>query len=81
MCSLSKQQSILSRETNQNAFLSELGPVLDFNCLSTIEHPTMEHWHLHAVLLFHFSRCFLPFLKKNFNLFCDVQNALNLDKS
>ena len=42
MCSLSKEQSILSRETIKNAF---------FFPFSSIKHPTAERWHLHAVLL------------------------------
>ena len=43
MCSLSKEQSIRSRETIQNTFFPlELCPLLDF--LSSIKHPTAEYW-------------------------------------
>ena len=48
MCSLSKEQSILSRETFQKAFFSELCLLFDF--LSSIKHSTAKHWHPHAVL-------------------------------
>ena len=52
-CSLSKEQSILSRETIQKAFFFlELCPFLDLAILSYIKHPTGELWHPHAVLLF-----------------------------
>ena len=48
MCSLSKEQCILARETVQNAFFFFL--VIDF--LSSIKHSTAKPWYLHAVLLF-----------------------------
>ena len=60
MCSLSKEQFILSRETIQNAVFSELCPIFDFDFLSSIKHPdflssikhpTAECWHPYAVLL------------------------------
>ena len=44
------EQSLLSRETVQNAFFSELCPFYDLAFLS-IKHSTVEHWHLPAVLL------------------------------
>ena len=49
MCSLSNEQSILSKETIQETFFfffSELCPIFDLNYLSSIKHPTAEHWHL-----------------------------------
>ena len=72
MCSLSKEQSILSREIIQNAFFSELccfysikgdnseciffSPELccffDLDFVFSIKQPTVECWHLHAMLLF-----------------------------
>ena len=51
MCSLSKERSLLSRETNQNVFFSELCPFFDIDFLSCIKHPSAERWHPHAVLL------------------------------
>ena len=63
MCSLSKEQSILSRETIQNTFFSsELCPSFDLDFLScikqdflsSIKHPTAEHWHPHAVHMLNF---------------------------
>ena len=52
MCSLSKEQSILSRETIQNAFFFQnYGPFFDLYFLPFIKH-TAERWHPHAVLLF-----------------------------
>ena len=51
MCSLSKEQSILSRETIQNAFLTELRPFFELEFLSSIKHPAAERWYAHAVLL------------------------------
>ena len=54
MCSPSKEQSILSRETIQNAcfFFSELCPYFDLDFVSSIKHPTAKRWHQNAVLLF-----------------------------
>ena len=37
---LSKEQSVLSKETIQNAFFSELCPFYDLDFLSSINHPT-----------------------------------------
>ena len=49
---LSKEQSILPRESIQNAFLfSELCPFFDLDFLSSIKHPTAERWHPHVMLL------------------------------
>ena len=50
MFSLSKQQFILSRETIQNVFCTELCPLCDLGFLSSIKHPTAKRWHPHAVL-------------------------------
>ena len=50
MCLLSREQSLLSRETDENAFL-ELCPVFDLDFLSSIKHPSAKHCHLHAVLM------------------------------
>ena len=44
-------QRILSRETIQNAFVSDLCPFFDLNILPSIKHPTSERWDPHAVLL------------------------------
>ena len=52
MCSLSKEQSMLLRETIQNAFFSELCPFFNSKFLSSIKNPIAERWHTHAVLLF-----------------------------
>ena len=54
MCSLSKEQSILSRETIHKAFFSELCLLFDF--LFSIKHLTAKRWHLHVVLLL--TKCF-----------------------
>ena len=51
MCSLSKDQSLLSRETIQTAFFSDLCPFFDFNFLFSIKHPTAKHFHPHAMLV------------------------------
>ena len=65
MCSLSQEQSILSRETIQNAFsFSELWFFFDFDFLSSIKQPTAEHQHMHGVLWIFFPMMFsraLPF--------------------
>ena len=59
MYSLSKEQSVLSRKTTQNAFFfSELCPFFDLDFLSSIKNPTAEHLHLHAVLLFYYEFVF-----------------------
>ena len=50
MRSLSKKQSILSRETIQNAF-SELCPFFDLDSFLSIKHPTAGRWHSHKVPL------------------------------
>ena len=53
MCSLSKEQSAVSREIIQKAgFFLELCPFFDLDFLSCIKHPTTERWHQHVVLLF-----------------------------
>ena len=54
MCLLSKVQSILSRETIQNAFFffqNYASFFFDLDFLSSMKHPTAERWHRHAVLL------------------------------
>ena len=44
MSSLSKEHSMLSRETIQNAFsFPDLCPFLDLNFLSSINYPTAKH--------------------------------------
>ena len=50
MCTLPKEQSILSRKTIQ-FFFKELCPFFNLDFLSSIKHPAAERWHLHAVLL------------------------------
>ena len=56
ICSLSKEQSILLRETIQNDFFFPvLCPFCNFNVLSSIKHLTAECWHPHVVLLFFLS--------------------------
>ena len=54
MCSLLKEQSILSREIIQNVFFffSELCPFSDLDNLSSIMHPTAKRWHPLAVLVY-----------------------------
>ena len=54
MCSLSKKQSILLRETIQNAFFfsQNYAPFFDFDFLCSIKHPTAKRWDTHVVLLF-----------------------------
>ena len=55
MCSLSKEQSVLLRETIQNtSFFFFQNYALFLHFLSSIKHPTAECWHPHAVLLFFF---------------------------
>ena len=49
MCSLSKEQSILSRETIFFFFFKSC-PFFDLDFLSSIKHSTDKHWHPHAVL-------------------------------
>ena len=50
MYSLSKKQSILSKETIQNAFFFRIMPLFQLRFLSSIKHPTAESWLSHAVL-------------------------------
>ena len=52
MCSLSKVQSLLSRETIQNACVFFFRIMPFFDILSSLKHPTAECWHWHTVLLF-----------------------------
>ena len=52
MCSLSKKQTILSRETIQNTLFPRLCRFFDLDFLSAIMHPTTELWRPHAVLVF-----------------------------
>ena len=49
MCSLSKEQSTISREVSQSSFFFflELCPLIDLDFLSTIKHPTADRWHPH----------------------------------
>ena len=66
MCSLSKEQSILSRETIQSTlFFQNYVPFL-LGHLSSIKHPTAVYWHPHGMLFF--------FLRKdlivNFSISC-----------
>ena len=63
MCALSKEQSILSKETNQNAFCSELFPFFNLDFLFSVKHPTAERWH---PLLFSFG---LELLKPSVDYF------------
>ena len=78
MCSLSKEQSILSRETIQNAFFffSELCLFSDLDFISSVKHLIAEHWHRHAMLLFPFLikafKGFFPMGRSNLGLFCIV---------
>ena len=59
MCSLSKEQSILSRETIQKAFFSEFCPFFDLNSLSSFK-PSFGT-HIRCSVFFFF---FNPLLKK-----------------
>ena len=52
MCSLSKEQPILSKETIQNALFSESCTFFVFDILSSIKHPTAQDWHPYAVVVF-----------------------------
>ena len=46
MCSLSKEQSIRSREAIQNAFFFQNFALLfGLDFLSSIKHPIAKHWH------------------------------------
>ena len=53
MCTLSKEQSILSRDTIQNAFFFlELFPLFNFSCFILYRAPDSEHWHTRCAGVF-----------------------------
>ena len=57
MCSLSKEQSILSWETIQVHYFQNYA-TFSTDFLFSIKHPIAEHWHPHAVLLSPFQTLF-----------------------
>ena len=81
MCSLPKEQSILSREIIRKAFFfSELCPCFDFDFLTSIKHPMVERWHPHAVLLFCICKSvFTCRLKRGFvfNSIAEIHNSVH----
>ena len=83
MSSLSKKQSILSRETINYAFFLELCPYFDLDFLSSIKHPAAERWHPHAVRLFVLMvSCLIEkIVVISFTFEMSSANALNLDNS